>query len=151
MRKNNTYTVCIPETRNEFIDCVQGKKEAIIIKSTLLIELDEELKSNQNKGTAKKVLTTAGVTGLLVLNLYNPLVWVLGVGSLLAGGLLKNDIKGYAVHKATDMEGKDILILVHKKKVNKKYDTIVFDKDAIFDEKNLEFFGMNINKIINTN
>ncbi|MBQ8837521.1 MAG: hypothetical protein IJ002_08485 [Clostridia bacterium] len=142
MRKNFTYVANIPTTRNDFIDCVKEKKEAIVLRNQLLIELDKELKLNQNKGKAKNILKTAGITGLLVLNLYNPLVWIFGLGSLLAGGLLKNDIKEYSAHKGTDMNGKEILVLIHKKKVNKKFDTVISDG------KHADIDGIDLNKII---
>lgn len=131
MRKNYSYEAVIPATRNEFIDYIKGKSEVIVISHSLLEELDEELKKNQNKGKAKTALKTAGGIGLLVLNLYNPLTWVFGVGSILAGGLLKNEIKEYNAHVGVDVHENDILLLIHKKKVNLKYDSIILDRTYI--------------------
>lgn len=128
MRKNFSYTAAIPSTRNEFIDCVKNKTEAIVIKHSLVQELDKELKANQTKGKAKTALKTAGIVGLLVLNLYNPLTWIFGVGSLLAGGILKNEIKEYSIYNGLDIDNRNIIVMIHKKKVNEKYDTIIYDK-----------------------
>ena len=107
---------------------MKNKTEAIVIKHSLVQELDKELKANQTKGKAKTALKTAGIVGLLVLNLYNPLTWIFGVGSLLAGGILKNEIKEYSIYNGLDIDNRNIIVMIHKKKVNEKYDTIIYDK-----------------------
>ena len=119
MRKNQTFMANIPKTRNEFIDCVNEKKEVIVLSNALLAELDKEVRANLNKRKTKKALKVAGITGLLILNLFNPLTWVFGIGSLLVGGLLKNELKGYAVHKSFDVNDQEILILTFKKRREK--------------------------------
>ena len=125
MRKNNFYAPVIPTSRNEFIDYVQDAKEVIAINNELLKILDDELAANKIKGTIGNVLKTAGTTGLLVCNLFNPFTWVLSLGSILVGGQFKNEIKSYNAYSGIDIEGNYILLLVHKKKVNKKHDKII--------------------------
>jgi len=52
MRKNYTYKAVAPASRNEFIDAVKSKKEAIVIHHTLLVELNNEV--NQNTSNKKR-------------------------------------------------------------------------------------------------
>ena len=89
MRKSYIYNAKEPQNRNDFIDMIKNKEDVIILNHNVIEELDNEIRLNQSKVKAKKSLKTAGTIGLLVLNLYNPLTWIFGVGSILAGGLLK--------------------------------------------------------------
>ena len=73
MRKNYTYKAVTPATRNEFIDAIKNKTEAIVISHNLLIELNEELNKNISNKKKKGLLKTIGIGTLLFFNLYNPL------------------------------------------------------------------------------
>lgn len=93
MRKNYNFVPKTPMSRNAFIDCLKENTEVIVISNSMIDMLSKELNKNVGNRKAKKVLTTVGVTALLVLNLYNPLTWILGIGSLATSGILKNEIK----------------------------------------------------------
>lgn len=125
MRKNNFYAPVIPTSRNEFVDYVQDSKEVIAVNHELLKSMDVELAENRTKGSVGTVLKTAGVAGLLFCNILNPLTWILSLGSILVGGQLKNEIKNYNAYAGLDTEDNYILLLVHKKKVDKKHDKII--------------------------
>jgi len=72
-------------------------------------------------------LKTLGIGTLLLFNLYNPLTWIVGVGSLLAGGVIKNELKEYIIYTGKDVCYKEILVLHNKKKIDLKYDTVLYD------------------------
>lgn len=127
MRKNYTYKAVTPATRNEFIDAIKNKTEAIVISHNLLIELNEELNKNISNKKKKGLLKTIGIGTLLFFNLYNPLTWIVGIGSLLANGSMKNEIKEYIAYTGTDACCKEILVLHNKKKIDLKYDTVLYD------------------------
>ena len=125
MKKNNFYQPVVPTSRNEFIDYVQASKEVIAVNNELLKTLDDELDANRVNGKVGTVIKTIGTAGLLFCNLYNPLTWVLSIGCILAGGKLKNELTKYNAYAGRDTEGNYILMLVHKKKVDKKRDKII--------------------------
>lgn len=127
MRKNYTYKAVTPATRNEFIDAIKNKTEAIVISHNLLVELNEELNKNISNKKKKGLLKTIGIGALLFFNLYNPLTWIVGIGSFLANGSMKNEIKEYIVYTGTDTCCKEILVLHNKKKIDLKYDTVLYD------------------------
>lgn len=141
MRKNYTFIPKMPKNRNAFIDCLKEKAEVIVIGNDMIETLSKELNKNVGKGRAKTALTTVGVGALLVLNLYNPLTWIFGIGSIAAGGILKNEIKKYNVHMGRDVENKEIIVLIHKNKVNMKLDTIIYDENYVLSVETKEYRG----------
>lgn len=141
MRKNYTFIPKMPKSRNAFIDCLKEKAEVIVISNDMIEVLLKELNQNVGKGKAKTVLTTVGVGALLVLNLYNPLTWIFGIGSIAAGGILRNEIKKYKVHMGLDVDKKEIIVLIHKNKVDMKLDTIMYDKSHVLSVEEKEYKG----------
>lgn len=141
MRKNYTFTPKMPQNRNAFIDCLEEKAEVIVIGNDMIEAISKELNKSVGIGRRKKALTTVGVGALLVLNLYNPLTWIFGIGSIAAGGILKNEMKKYSVHMGRDVENKEIIVLIHKHKVNMELDTIVYDKSYVLSVETKEYKG----------
>ena len=126
MRKSYTYNAAVPANRNEFIDMVKEKRDAIVITHSLLIDLNEELDKTVKDQKKSKRLKMFGYGTLLFFNLWNPLTWIVGVGSILLGGKLKDDIKNYVIYTGTDVYEKRILVL-HSKKIDLKYDKVEYD------------------------
>lgn len=83
-----------------------------------------------NKG-AKKFVKGVGTVILLTGGLLTPVGWVLSAASFATAGLLKDDIKGYDVYSGTDVNGKNIIVLIRKKDYDPKYDTIIYDKSYV--------------------
>lgn len=131
MRKNYTFTPQMPNSRNEFIDCLKKQSEVIVIQHTLVNELSAELNKSIGNKKGKTALQTAGVTALLIFNLYNPLTWIFGIGALATSGLLKNEIKKYHVYLGRNVTHHEILVLIHKDKVDPNMDTIAYDKNYV--------------------
>lgn len=141
MRKNHTFVPKMPKNRNAFIDCLKEQVEVIVISNDMIAVLSKEINKNIGKGNAKPVLKTAGIGALLLLNLYNPLTWIFGVGALAAGGILKNELRKYKVYMGRDVENKEIIVLIHKNKVDMKLDTIQYDKSYILSVERKEYKG----------
>ena len=141
MRKNYTYIPKMPKNRNAFIDCIKEKTEVIVICNDMIDILSEEINKNIGKGKAKATLTTVGVAALLVFNLYNPLTWIFGLGSLATSGMLRNEVRKYNVHMGRDVNNKEIIVLIRKNKVNAKLDTIAYDKKYVLMVESKEYRG----------
>lgn len=130
MRENRTYKAKMPDTRNDFIDCVKNKQTVIVIKNSLISSLDEELNNSKSNKGGKKFSKGLGIFGLIA-GFVDPLMWIYSIGCFVAGGLMKDEIKGYDVYSGTDVNGKNIIVLIRKKDYDPKYDTIIYDKSYV--------------------
>ena len=131
MRKNYTYIPKMPNSRNDFIDCLKAQDEVIIIKNDLIAELSSELNKNISNRKKKNALRTVGATTFLIFSLSNPVTWIFGAGALATSLLFKNEIKKYNIHKGCDVSNKDIIVLIHKHKVKTALDHIAYDNAHI--------------------
>ncbi len=136
MRKNYTHTPEMPNNRNEFIDCLKKQSEVIVIKHDLVNDLSKELNKSIGNQKGKTILQTAGIATLLICNLYNPLTWIFGIGSLTTSGLLKNNIKRYNVYLGRNVTHHEIIVLIHKSKVDLTLDTISYNKNYVLSVEN---------------
>lgn len=68
MREKRTFRAKMPTTQEAFADCVKEGKAVIVLKNSLLAELDKELNESKSNKETKKVT--------------KPYFFYLGVGSL---------------------------------------------------------------------
>lgn len=127
MRKNYSYDAVSPTTRNEFIEAVTSQKEVIVIKHALLKGLTEEINSNisskKQGGFFKKIAVP-----MAILSWSNPIGWVLSGIAFLCGAFSSaaNDLKKYKIYPGVDVYGTQIMVLHHKRKVDMKYDEVIY-------------------------
>lgn len=125
MRKNYSYDAVSPTTRNEFIEAVTSEKEAIVIKHMLLKELTEEINSNisskKHGGFFKKIAVP-----MAILSWSNPIGWALSGIVFLCGvfSSAANDLKKYKIYPGVDVYGTQIMVMLHKRKVDMNYDKV---------------------------
>lgn len=130
MRENRTFTAKTPETRNDFISLIKGKATVIVLKNSLLSDLDKELNNSKGNKAPKKIAKGLGILGLIA-GLTNPLIWLYSIACFAVGGLTKDEIKGYDVYSGMDTNGKSIIVLIRKKDYDSKYDKIIYDKSYV--------------------
>lgn len=127
MRKNYTYSAVCPTTRNEFIEAVANRNEAIVVKHSLLKELTEEINSNisskKQGGFLKKIAVP-----MAILSWSNPVGWALSGVTFLCGIFsgAGNDLKKYKIYPGVDVYGTQIIVLHHKYKVDMKFDEVIY-------------------------
>ena len=127
MRKNYSYTAVPAATRNEFIEAITNQKEAIVINHQLLKELTEEMNANLSSkkqgGFFKKISVP-----MAILSWSNPIGWALSGIVFLCGVLssVSYDLKKYVIYPGIDAGGLQIMVLHHKRKVDLKYDEIIY-------------------------
>ena len=124
MRKNNTYTPCIPASRNDFIDMVNSKCEVILVNHELLKILSKEINDSIDGRRAGKLGTWCGPV-MLALSWWNPIGLAMSGVVLLSGlvGISADKLRRYAIYGGEDNNGNTIIAL-HNKAVSLKYDTI---------------------------
>ena len=132
MRKFNDIKAVMPIMKNEFIYCIENGTEVIVLNCMFLEELDKELKEDSFNRKISKFYKASGKFVLLTALISNPVSSVIvGTLSLLIGKAYESDIKEYKTYKGYNINGNKILVLVHKKKVDKKYDRIIFNENYV--------------------
>lgn len=143
MRKNYSYVAVCPATRNEFIEAVNEKKEAIVIDHKLLKELTDEINSNLSSkkqgGFFKKISLP-----MALLSWTNPIGWALSGIVFLCGIFTSasDELKKYVIYPGIDTGGLSILVLHRKSQIDMKYDEVIypsFVKSVDYTKKNKKF------------
>ena len=126
MRKNYNYNAAVPATRNDFIECLRNKTEAIVINHVLLEKMDKDLKGCRSNGRASKFFKGTGIGILSTMSLASNPVTSFAIGTLVfvIGKVCESELKEYKIYAGYDVNNYDILVLVHKEKVDEKYDSI---------------------------
>ena len=131
MRKNYNYTAVAPNTRNEFIDSVATQKEAIVISHELLKELTEEINSQLSSRGGSKFFKRLAVP-MAILSWSNPIGWICSGIVFLCGIFtgVSDHLKKYVIHSGYDVFDNQILVFIHKHKVNMSYDKILLPENV---------------------
>lgn len=129
MRKNYTYECSVPESRNELIDMINGRKSVILLKNELICEIHKELNKENKKANKRGGLLVKGGIGAGIWALFfstHPLGWLVGGTVALTAGIIKNMrtiLNNYETYKGKDCSGNDIYVMIYSD-VDLKLDTI---------------------------
>ena len=109
MREKRTFRAKMPTTQEAFADCVKEGKAVIVLKNSLLADLDKELNESKSNKGQKKVFKVLGKL-YFVFGLVDPVMWIFSIASFLMGGILKDKIKEYNVHGGVDVNDANIIV-----------------------------------------
>lgn len=126
MRPNYSFYAASPATRNDFIDLVSKQTEAIVLNHELLEDLRKEINEQINSKKSGKFFKRISIP-MALLSL-NPLGWLLSGITFLCGVLssASDDLKKYKLYAGCDASDSQIVVLLHKKKVDLSYDKIIY-------------------------
>lgn len=127
MREKRTFRVKMPITQEAFADCVKEGKAVIVLKNSLLGDLDKKLNESKSNKGQKKIFKVLGKL-YFVFGLVDPVMWIFSIASFLMGGILKDKIKEYNVHSGVDVNDANIIVLIHQKDYDPKLDKIKYDE-----------------------
>lgn len=130
MREKRTFRAKMPTTQEAFADCVKEGKAVIVLKNSLLAELDKELNESKSNKETKKVTKVFGKI-FFVFGIVDPVMWIFSIASFLMGGILKDEIKKYNVYSGIDVNDANIIVLIHQKDYDPKLDIIKYDETYV--------------------
>lgn len=125
MRINKTFYATSPSTRNDFINFISKDTEAIVLNHELLKDLRKEINEQINSKKSGKFFKRISIPMALS---FNPLGWLLSGITFLCGALssASDDLKKYKLYAGCDASDSQIVVLLHRKKVDLSYDKIIY-------------------------